>query len=274
MKPWCRIIAQLMLLMSIAFAGSENEGKTGLAFLKIGVGARAAGMGEAYTAVAGDAFATYWNPAGLLAAGQSNVGFQHNEWLLDVRGEFAALQFKWARSSLAFHVYNVNVGDIEVRTAPTANPLEKTSAHYASAGISYARTFGERLGLGVTVKYLFEKLFVYDAAGVAVDVGFRYAEILPQVTIAGAVQHLGSMGKLNRESSRLPTTLRFGAVYAFSRPMGPARILLAADAVKPVEENLRLHVGTEVALWEQLILRAGGISGSESRTVSLGVGIR
>ncbi|RMI14755.1 MAG: hypothetical protein D6681_04640 [Calditrichaeota bacterium] len=33
-------------------------------------------------------------------------------------------------------------------------------------------------------------------------------------------------------------------------------------------------MGTEVALWEQLILRAGGISGSESRTVSLGVGIR
>ena len=58
------------LALALAFtsglsAASENEGATGLAFLKVGVDARASGMGEAYTAVAGDANATYWNTAGM-----------------------------------------------------------------------------------------------------------------------------------------------------------------------------------------------------------------
>ena len=35
------------------------------AFLRLGVGARPLGLGNAFVAIAGDASATYWNPAGL-----------------------------------------------------------------------------------------------------------------------------------------------------------------------------------------------------------------
>src|SRR5688572_28460738 len=42
----------------------NNEGSSGATFQKIGVGARAAGMGGAYSAMADDVTALYWNPAG------------------------------------------------------------------------------------------------------------------------------------------------------------------------------------------------------------------
>ena len=42
------------------------------AFLKRGMSARAIGMGSAYTAVANDASATFWNPAGLLNSRGTN----------------------------------------------------------------------------------------------------------------------------------------------------------------------------------------------------------
>jgi len=59
-----------MLIMTIAFINGETF--TGsAAFLKRGMSARAISMGSAYTAVASDASATFWNPAGLL----SNKGF-------------------------------------------------------------------------------------------------------------------------------------------------------------------------------------------------------
>jgi len=48
-------------------------------FLKIGVGARALGMGEAYVAVADDPSAAYWNPAGLVFVQTREVQAMHAE---------------------------------------------------------------------------------------------------------------------------------------------------------------------------------------------------
>ena len=45
--------------------GSGSRGTTTANFLKLGAGARAEAMGGAYAAVADDATALYWNPAGL-----------------------------------------------------------------------------------------------------------------------------------------------------------------------------------------------------------------
>jgi len=44
---------------------ADAKGTTGAAFLTMGMGARAVGMGGAYSAVAADASAVSWNPAGL-----------------------------------------------------------------------------------------------------------------------------------------------------------------------------------------------------------------
>ncbi len=263
-----------VIAFSAVYAGSENEGKTGLSFLKIGVGARATGMGEAYTAVTNDAFSTYWNPAGLLASSQSNVVFMHNEWMLDVNGEFGAVQFGGKKSGFAFHGYNVNIGDIAVRTSPSSEPLATTSAHYLSLGASYARYLGENLGVGFTVKYLFEKIFVNSAAGYALDLGFRYQGLSPNVVIAGVIQNLGSMNTFQNESTKLPKIARVGAAYHFPQPLGGVELRIAGDLVKPLDENTRFHLGGEGILWNQIALRLGYALGYENRSLSFGVGFR
>ena len=53
-------------------AGSVSQ--AGALFLRIPVGARASGMGDAYTAVAEDASATWWNPAGLAFINRTETG--------------------------------------------------------------------------------------------------------------------------------------------------------------------------------------------------------
>ncbi|MGE5411889.1 MAG: hypothetical protein ACM3MI_13085, partial [Clostridiales bacterium] len=45
--------------------GGQRAGISAAQFLKIGIGGRASSMGDAFVAVANDASALYWNPAGL-----------------------------------------------------------------------------------------------------------------------------------------------------------------------------------------------------------------
>ncbi len=54
----------IALTISISF-GVDKTGTTAAKFLSIDIGARAVGMGGAFTSIANDATAMYWNPAGL-----------------------------------------------------------------------------------------------------------------------------------------------------------------------------------------------------------------
>ena len=61
---------------------SQNVSKTGTTaaqFLKIGIGARALGMGGAYSAVSNDVTALYWNPAGLSSSKKNGIILDHQE---------------------------------------------------------------------------------------------------------------------------------------------------------------------------------------------------
>ncbi len=53
-------------------------------FLQIGVGARALAMGNTQAAIARDATAGYWNPAGLQGIGQTDVALMHAEYFAGI----------------------------------------------------------------------------------------------------------------------------------------------------------------------------------------------
>ena len=50
------------LTSTVAFAGA---GRTGAQILNLGGGTRAASLGDAFSAIAGDVTSTYWNPSGM-----------------------------------------------------------------------------------------------------------------------------------------------------------------------------------------------------------------
>ena len=69
--------------------GSSKSGTTAAQFLKIGVGARAVGMGSAFAATADDITSIYWNPAGLAANLSNEAMFNHTNWIADVGVDLA-----------------------------------------------------------------------------------------------------------------------------------------------------------------------------------------
>lgn len=60
-------LIRLTVILILLFSGvaSAQVGRTGVPFLLIAPGARAAGMGEAFISIADDATSVHWNPAGL-----------------------------------------------------------------------------------------------------------------------------------------------------------------------------------------------------------------
>ncbi|MBU2531062.1 MAG: UPF0164 family protein [Elusimicrobia bacterium] len=59
-------------------------GTTSADFLNLPIGARAAAMGGAYTAISEDASAIYWNPAGLVQISKLSVIFMRTAYVADI----------------------------------------------------------------------------------------------------------------------------------------------------------------------------------------------
>src|ERR1700689_2585823 len=106
------------------FAGSDNVGTSGAEFLKIGPGARPVGMGEAFTGVADDIHAIYWNPAGLGTLKSPEMTGMHMQYFQNIQYEFAAFAYPTQRfGTFGFAVTNLHTDDIDRRTDDTDAPI-------------------------------------------------------------------------------------------------------------------------------------------------------
>ena len=156
----------VMFILCIAFSNTygtdiySKAGTKGLSFLKIGLGARAGALGEAYVALANDATAPMWNPAGLTRVEGRDVLFIHNQWFQDVRSEFFGTALNFGRSGLGFGFLINSVGDIENRTN-TGTLIGTFNAYDIALTGAYARKILESVSLGVTLKMHYEKKDIY-----------------------------------------------------------------------------------------------------------------
>ena len=84
---WVILVVIVALLGKVTVA-ETNAGRTAADFLLIGQGARAAGMGGAFTAVSDGSLASYWNPAGLTGLENSEALLSHFAWYQDISLEY------------------------------------------------------------------------------------------------------------------------------------------------------------------------------------------
>jgi hypothetical protein len=259
----------------LVFAGS---GETGFSFLKIGIGGRAAGMGEAATVLSTDAAATYWNPAGLAVDEHNNALFTYNHWIENVQHNFFAVKFIHGANAFGLHYIATGVDGIEQREIPSATPTAYFSSHEIELGISYARKINARWALGMTANYIYERI-QNSVSAIGFDVGvWHTADYLSKdhpLKLGFVLSNVGFSGKLINEKVRLPTTIRFGSAYDIFWDSDSRNIWTAAvDIIKPVKDKLRIHVGTEFGYKDFLFLRAGYQFGYDARGMTAGLGMK
>ena len=147
--------------------GEENVGTSGGQFLKIPVGARAVAMGKAYSSLAIDGSAPFWNPAGIMRTpGRRNFFFSHSEYTADIDLDYLAAH--WRRQNFGFGLTagSLRSGDI----LRTTELHQQGTGQYFNAdqffvGASVARAMTDRFSIGGTPEVLPGEPGLVPAAG-------------------------------------------------------------------------------------------------------------
>jgi len=116
----------LLVFAGLASATSlyaAGVGTTAAQFLKIGVGARAVAMGGAFSAVADNIDAIYWNPAGLSRLEKREFTASHAEMFESTRLDFLAYAHPTSQGTFARSAASANAADsISTATRPPIWP--------------------------------------------------------------------------------------------------------------------------------------------------------
>lgn len=84
-------------------------------FLNLGIGARAEAMGGAFTALADDGAALYWNPAGLSQIEDTHIVATYSPHFQGITTGYLALGLPLLEGAAGLGVNYINMGEIEGR---------------------------------------------------------------------------------------------------------------------------------------------------------------
>lgn len=248
----------IALVVAAGVAGAAESGSSAAAFLKIGVGARAVGMGEAQAAVAEGPDALYWNPAGLAAYDRGAVSFTHNEWLEDVRYEYLGLSYPLLNvGTFAFTAGRVSMGEIEGRNE-MGDPTGTFSASDMVLSLGYARRMWDFLSVGAGAEYVTEKIENESASAFAGTVGATVDTPLSGLAAGVSASNIGGELKFIEVGDPLPLVVRGGLAYLL--PLGGEnnQLTVAADAVKFNDsDDVKVNGGLEYWFMGTVAARAG-----------------
>lgn len=278
MKRAILVALLILALPGSAFAAREFEkvGTVGAQFLKLGVGARPAGMGGAFVSIADDASAVFWNPSGVARITRSVISLNHCDWASDVAFSEAAYVFdpKYIPGMMAIHARSLYMPEQPVRTVykPEGDGTKFDNGDVA-VGLTYARSLTDKFSAGLTFNYVHSSLADYSAQAYSFDFGTLYDTGFQSLRIGMAIQNIGTEMEFIDRAVKLPTTFRVGMsmnVYENAQ----FRVLTSAEFSHPPDNNERANLGGEVGYKDFLYLRAGHGFGYDTEGLSAGLGFK
>ncbi len=261
-----------LYLLARALPSYGSVGTEGASFLDIPVGARPAALGSSYSALATDAYAPIWNPAGLGFLNSTELAGMHLSYLDTINNEFASFVHPFSPghaigvSGQYFSPGNSKGTDL------SGNPTGDFSGHYAAYSLAYGQSFGESVALGVTGKVIDAQIADVSARAYGFDAGAMY-QASRQLRFAAVVANVGTKLNFLDEGDSLPGEFRLGALYT---PM--EYLNLTAEGVYGFDGLASAHAGIEVMPSQLIAIRAGfrsdtlkNLSGFSGFTTGIGL---
>ena len=267
------VMGAVITLASGSLLAGE-AGTSGFLFLRLGNGARAAGMGEAFTAVANDATSIYYNPAGMANVEGIELNVSHTEWLQDIRFEQVSMANEMLGGAVGLSFTGVYYGSMDRYPDYPALVPDGTFAPYdLSIAGGYAMDVLPNLSAGVTAKFIYEKIDFESATGWAIDAGILHRSRIKGLTLAASVLNFGPQAKFVEEKFYPPFQIRGGASYRYDADWLRGNAIVATDAVFPNDGDAKLHMGMEYNYRALLSVRAGYKANYYTQGATFGFGV-
>ncbi len=266
------ILVMIGIFIYPQFAKANSEvGSTIAGFLKLGIGARAIGMGEAYGAVGEDATALYWNPGGLAQLTMREVSFMHNNYLEGIHMEnISYIPIITPTGVLGTSISYLGT-DIEGYNTSSADSEYEYHAGNTCISVGYGYKMYKNCSVGMAVKGIFSQIDDAHSASGAIDIGAIYNPEIEGVTLGLSLHNIGPAIKFEEESEKLPFNIKFSTAYKGFND----NLLLTLDLNKPVDNDIIFNLGGEFWPMTSFAIRAGYNSRLEaSENYSLGLGFK
>ncbi|MFH1074434.1 MAG: PorV/PorQ family protein [Candidatus Firestonebacteria bacterium] len=224
------------------FLASGSCPGANFAYLNNPAGARAVGLAESFTALPGDVFSMYYNPASVVNLKQTTIGLTHVEFIQGTRYEYAAIVFPVSRTAAGFSIIYINNGVQERRDLDGVVTGEFTPYQVVpQATIAVEAVDGFSLGLNLKVPY--EVIDDYLNYKPLFDIGANI-KVIERIYAGVNAQNIGT-------SENLPTNFKAGLAY-----MGE-KINFCIDYNAPIQAVSTVSIGFEAKTLGMFTLRAG-----------------
>lgn len=300
-----RLTVVLAAILTVVAAG-QVQGQVSIGAVQalyIQPGARPAGMGDCFVAIADDATACYWNPAGLAyLPSKTNISLMHSELVPDwgdVYFEYAAAAWRVeGLGTIGATITYLTYGE-QPETEPDPQSgdvvvLGTFSSYELIASGAFGTTIGENIAVGLNLKFAYVDLasgsqrFENEGTGVtfAGDVGALLRTSGGRLTLGGAVQHIGPRIAYTDEpqSDPLPRNAKLGIAYRvlddemnrFTVSAEYNKSLVIYEDFFDQTTGVTLSAGAEYQYYDLLSLRSGYIydKDGEVKGLSYGFGIK
>jgi hypothetical protein len=274
-----------LFLFSQFQAVKAEDGILAGAFMRMGLGARANAMGNAYTGVAEGTVAAYYNPAGIPFLETRQVMLSYRFLSLDRKfnyiGFATGIRPKVEEGSgemalnagLAVSWIHAGVDNIDGRDFAGNHYQDFSNSEHAFTLSFGVMPIKNMLAIGLAGKVLYNRIpdigdnnAAISDFGLGVDIGLLFKP-LPYLSIGFTVKDINAKYDWKTDkvwekdidkTDRFPTTFRGGIALRYPYPW----LLLAFDLEENNQQEMKYFVGTEALFMDKFAARAGLNNGS------------
>lgn len=254
-----KIFSIAALLLFSAGLVHAQVGITSVPFLQIEPDSRAAGMGNTGVAIADNASAVFWNPAGLAFQQGTQVNVTHSEWLPQFNADlfYDYLVGKYHLEDIGTfgaHITFLNLGE-QLRTDNTGQEINHFNSYELAAGLSYGLQLNNNWSLGTGLRFIYSSLADGEVEGQQINpgstVGFDLAAMyrsdqftfLQRDASWSAGMNISNIGPkmnytTNGQKDPLPTLFRIGWSFTTNLDQNGINTLTIANDISKIMARL------------------------------------